>query len=257
MGTWCPSSTTRNRAAWPQGPSPPEVVNVSVDPSRDASFSTPGGVASVRPSPLLCRSCWYLGHSTDWQASPAACHTNRLPSRVASATSTLPSPSRSPTAGVITDQPPVNLGHPVGATPPRPYARMSYMADDCSTSARPSPSTSAIAGVLKNWRSFIWEGKPGSNVPVRAFQASTWSSAPNCCSGSTTSSSRRRPVAPMAIDIGDPSPPRCPKAGPPREATDGVSVAVGFLNSGASDAVVRYLPSGPLPYLLLPSAVSR
>src|SRR5947209_10357560 len=61
----------------------------------------------------------------------------------------------------------------------------------------------------------------------------------------------------MAMDIGEPSPPRCPKAGPPSDATEGASVAVGFLNSGASDAVVRYLPSGPLPYLLLPSAVSR
>src|SRR5207302_7225424 len=68
---------------------------------------------------------------------------------------------------------------------------------------------------------------------------------------------RRRPVAPIAIDIGEASPPRCPNTGPPSDATDGVSVAVGFLNSGASDAVVRYLPSGPLPYLLLPSAVNR
>ena len=40
-------------------------------------------------------------------------------------------------------------------------------------------------------------------------------------------------------------------------ATEGPSVAVGFLNSGWSVAMVRYLPSGPLPYLLLPSAVSR
>src|SRR5947199_8662330 len=134
---------------------------------------------------------------------------------------------------------------------------MSYMADDWRTSALPSPLMSAMAGVLKNCRSFIWAGNPGSNVPVSAFQASTWSSAPNCCSGNTTSSNRLRPVAPIAIDIGDPAPPRCPKAAPPSDATEGASVAVGFLNSAASDAVVRYLPSGPLPYLLVPSAFSR
>src|SRR5437763_12800061 len=109
-----------------------------------------------------------------------------------------------------------------------------------------------MAGVLKNWRSFIWAGKPGSNVPVRAFHASTWSSAPNCCSGSTTSRSRFRPVAPIATDIGDPTPPRWPTTAPPSEATDGPSVAVGLLNSACSDAAVRYLPSGPLPDLLLP-----
>src|SRR4051812_35281679 len=115
-----PSTETRNEAACPQAPSPPDVVNDSVEPSRTTFFTTPGGVASVRASPLLCKSCWYFGHWTVWQASPAACQTNRLPSRVARATSTLPSPSKSPTPGVITDQPPVNLGQLDGAAPPSP-----------------------------------------------------------------------------------------------------------------------------------------
>ena len=120
------------------------------------------------------------------------------------------------------------------------------MADDCSTSARPSPSTSAIAGVLKNIRSFIWAGKPGSYVPVVASQAPTWSSAPSCCSGSTTSRRRRSPVEPMAKASGESDPARRPNTPPPSDAIDEPSVAA-LLNSADDEAIVRYLPSGPSP----------
>ena len=53
------------------------------------------------------------------QAAPTVRQTNRLPSRVIMATSSFPSPLKSPVPGVLTDQPPVNLGQPEGATPPR------------------------------------------------------------------------------------------------------------------------------------------
>src|SRR4051794_36845775 len=123
---------------------------VTVAPDRDTVTprKAAGAVASVPYVPLLCRSCWYFGHSFGWHASPVVCHTRRSPSRFASATSSLPSPSRSPTPAVDTDHPPVNFGQPVGARPPSEYARKSYIADDWSTSGNPSPFTSAMAGVL-------------------------------------------------------------------------------------------------------------
>ena len=45
------------------------------------------------------------------------CHTRSWPSRRCWATSTRPSPSQSPTAGVPIDQPPVSLGQPAGSWP--------------------------------------------------------------------------------------------------------------------------------------------
>src|SRR5205085_2028844 len=54
---------------------------------------------------------------------------------------------------------------------------------------------------------------------------------------------------------GEPFPARWPTTAPPREPTEGPSVAVGLLNSACSVASVRYLPSRPLPSLLLPSGV--
>ncbi len=99
------------------------------------------------------------------------------------------------------------------------------MADDCSTSAMPSPVTSRMTGALMNWRSFIWAGYPGWNCPSVGSHTLMWSSAPSCCSGRITSSRRFTPVEPMA----KPScglPPTCPNTPPPSDAKVGRSVEV-------------------------------
>ena len=84
-------------------------------------------------------------------------------------TSTVPSPSRSPTDGVDVCHWPVSLGQPVGSSPAALKACTKKPPLVAMISGRPSPVMSATAGPVKNCQSSITRGKAGTCVPVVAL----------------------------------------------------------------------------------------
>ena len=126
--------------------------------------------------PLFHSSWRNFRHWSVWHVPPAVFQTKSVPRRVVCTTSTVPSPSRSPTDGDDVCHWPVSFGQPVGSMPAVLKAWTKKPALVARISGGPSPVTSATAGPVKNCQSSMTRGKAGICVPVVALQTdSRWS----------------------------------------------------------------------------------
>jgi DNA-binding MarR family transcriptional regulator len=114
------------------------------------------------------RSWWLRGHGPlDAQASVPVLQAKSMPSRVPLTSTCLPSAPQAPSDGLLTIQPPVNLGNPGASWPWASTARMSASAEPWTTyGPEEFPPTSATIGWTKNCRSPITWGNAGWYSPV-------------------------------------------------------------------------------------------
>jgi len=119
------------------------------------------------------------------------------------------------------------------------------------------PPTSATIGVTRNWSVFICAGKPASNAPVVASQASTWFSCGVWSAGSLVSMTLPTLTAGATMLTVDAGGPRAAKTGAPSDGIDVFRRPLEFESLPAVLADITFgFPVEPLPSSEVPAGVS-